>query len=140
MFERILLAVDGSEHALRAAKIAGDLARAVHAKEFRIVIAYESVPVYLGEPNLQNTINARLSESRATLKEAQETVGEVPIEIHTEMLEGQIAEAIINVANTYHSDVIVMGSRGLGRLTGALLGSNSQKVVSEAHCPVLIVK
>lgn len=140
MFEHILLAVDGSEQALRAAKIAGDLARAVHAKEFRIVIAYEPVPVYLGEPNLQNTINARLNESQATLKEAQEAVGEVPIEVHTEMLEGQTAEAILNVANTYHSEVIVMGSRGLGRLTGALLGSNSQKVVSEARCPVLIVK
>jgi nucleotide-binding universal stress UspA family protein len=56
------------------------------------------------------------------------------------MIEGHIADAIIEVAKTHQSDLIVMGSRGLGRLAGALLGSNSQKVVSEAPCPVLIVR
>lgn len=140
MFDRILLAVDGSEHALHAAKVAGDLARAVNATELRIVIAYEPVPAYLGEPNLSNTINARLTESQNTLQEARDAIGKLPCEIHDEPIEGQIAEAIINVAKTRDSDVIVMGSRGLGRLAGALLGSNSQKVVSEAPCPVLIVR
>lgn len=140
MFERILLAVDGSEHALHAAKTAGDLARAVHAKELRIVVAYEPVPVYLGEPNLQNTINARLNESQTTLQEAESAVGNVSAETPTEMIEGHIADAIIEAAKTHKSDLIVMGSRGLGRLARALLGSNSQKVVSEAPCPVLIVR
>lgn len=140
MFERILLAVDGSEHALRAAKVAGDLVRSVNARELRIVIAYEPVPAYLGEPNLQNTIDARMNESQGILQEAEKIVGKVPIEIHDEMLEGQIADAILDVAKTRNCDLIIMGSRGLGRLAGALLGSNSQKVVSEAPCPVLIVK
>jgi nucleotide-binding universal stress UspA family protein len=44
------------------------------------------------------------------------------------------------VAAVQKSDLIVMGSRGLGRLAGAVLGSNSQKVVSHAPCPVLIVR
>jgi len=140
MFEQILLAVDGSEQALHAAKITGDLARAVHALELRIVVAYEPVPAYLGEPNLQNTINTRLSESQEVLQEAENAIGEVSAHIQTEMVEGRIAEAIIDVAKTRQSDLIVMGSRGLGRLAGALLGSNSQKVVSEAPCPVLIVR
>jgi nucleotide-binding universal stress UspA family protein len=94
----------------------------------------------LGEPNLQNTINARLNESQEILQEAGEAVGSIPAEVQSDLIEGQIAEAIINVANTDHSDLIVMGSRGLGRLAGAVLGSNSQKVVSEAPCPVLIVR
>jgi nucleotide-binding universal stress UspA family protein len=46
----------------------------------------------------------------------------------------------VQVATTRKSELIVMGSRGLGRLEGALLGSNSQKVVSHAPCPVLIVR
>jgi len=140
MFDKILLAVDGSEQALHAAKVAGDLVRSVKASELRIVIAYEPVPAYLGEPNLQNTINARMNESQDVLHEAETMVGEIPAEIHSELIEGQIADAIINVAETRNCDLIVMGSRGLGRLAGALLGSNSQKVVSEAPCPVLIVR
>jgi len=140
MFDEILLAVDGSEHGLRAAKMAGDLARNMKSKSLRIVVAFDGIPPYLGEPNLESVIEARMKEARAILQKAQEAVGNVPAEIHTELIEGSPAEAIIEVAKTRESDVIVMGSRGLGRLTGALLGSNSQKVVSHAPCPVLIVR
>lgn len=139
MFDKILLAVDGSEHALRAAKMAGDLARNMKSKGVRIVVAFDSVPSYLGEPNLESAIEARMKEAQAILQKAQEAVGAVPAEIHTELIEGSPAEAIIDVATTRQSDVIVMGSRGLGRL-GALLGSTSQKVVSHAPCPVIIVR
>jgi nucleotide-binding universal stress UspA family protein len=60
--------------------------------------------------------------------------------LKTEVLEGSAAEAILEVASTRKSDLIVMGSRGLGTLSGLLLGSQSQKVVQHANCPVLIVK
>jgi nucleotide-binding universal stress UspA family protein len=139
MFERILLAVDGSEHALRAARTAADLARCMKA-ELRILVVYPPLPPYLGEPNLQQAINSRLDTAQAILQKAVETVGEIPGEIHTELLEGDAAEAIIEVAETRRSDLIVMGSRGLGRLAGLLLGSTSQKVLSHAPCPVLIVR
>lgn len=140
MFEKVLLAVDGSEHALHAARIAADLARAMNSKEFRIVIAYDFIPPYLGEPNMQHAINARMEDAQSILQNAVKEVGELSCEIHTELIEGSIAEAIIGVATTRKSDVIVMGSRGLGKLAGLLLGSTSQKVVAHAPCPVLIVR
>ncbi len=140
MFDLILLAVDGSEHSRRAAQTAADLARAVKAKRLRIVTVYDAVPSYLGEPNLSGAIAARSAEAEKILKAAETLVGNVPAEIHREILEGPVAETILDVASTWKSDVIVMGSRGLGRLEGALLGSNSQKVVSHASCPVLIVR
>ena len=139
MFKRILLAVDGSDHAVRAAKVAGDLARCMKSG-LRVVVAYDPIPPYLGEPYLQNVIDARLHEAQTYMQKAVATVGDVPGEVHTEMLEGNSAEAIIEVAKTRKSDVIVMGSRGLGRLAGLLLGSTSQKVVGHARCPVLIVR
>ena len=71
---------------------------------------------------------------------AVKEVGDVPCEVNTEIIEGDPATAIIDVAATRKSDLIVMGSRGLGRLAGLLLGSTSQKVVSHAACPVLIVR
>ena len=121
MFENILLAVDGSEHSIHAAKEAGDLARAMNSDILRIVVAFDSIPPYLGEPNLQQVINARIKEANAILEKAQDAVGKIPGEIHTELIEGSAAEAIINVAKTRGSTVIVMGSRGLSshRRTGA---------------------
>lgn len=140
MFERILLAVDGSDHGYNAARVAADLARAMRSERLRIVVVYASIPPYLGEPNLQQAINARLDEAQAILQKAQEVVGDVPAEVHTELIEGEAAESIIEVAKTRNSSVIVMGSRGLGRLAGLVLGSTSQKVVTHAPCPVLIVR
>ena len=140
MFNNILLGVDGSEHALRAAKTAADLARSMKSETLRIVVAYDSVPPYLGEPNMQTAISARMKEAEDILQKAMEVVGEIPGGIHTETLEGPPAEALLDVANTRKCDLIVMGSRGLGRLTGLLIGSQSQKVVQHAPCPVLIVR
>jgi len=140
MYSNILLGVDGSEHSLNAAKTAGDLARNMNSKVLRIVVAYDPVPSYLGEPNLQDAISARMIEAEAVLEKAIQAVGEIPGEVHTEILEGPPAEALLDVANTRKNDLIVMGSRGLGRLAGALLGSQSQKVMRHAACPVLIVR
>ena len=140
MFETILLAVDGSDHALHASRTAADLARTMKAKEIRVVVAYGSIPAYLGEPNMQFAIDARMEEAQTILRKAVLAMGELPCEVHTELIEGPAAEAIIDVAATRKSDVIVMGSRGLGTLAGLLLGSTSQKVVAHAPCPVLIIR
>jgi nucleotide-binding universal stress UspA family protein len=125
MFDKILLAVDGSDHAKRAARVAADLARAHKAGELRIVVAYDP---------------ARTRDAEAILEGTRAGLGKVPADLQSEILEGPVAEAILKVARTRKSDIIVMGSRGLGRLEGALLGSNSQKVVSHAPCPVLVVR
>jgi nucleotide-binding universal stress UspA family protein len=140
MFEKVLLAVDGSDHAYHAARTAADLARTVNAKEFRILVVYDLIPPYLGEPNMQLAIDARMEEAKAIMQKAIDTVGNIPCEIHTEFIEGSPAEAIIDVAATRKSDVIIIGSRGHGTLVGLLLGSTSQKVVAHAPCPVLIVR
>lgn len=140
MFDKILLAVDGSDHALHAARKAAELARNMKPQEFRIVTAFDTIPMYFGEPNMQLAIDSRKTEAQEILDAAIKEVGSIPCEIHTEIIEGNPAEAIINVAATRQSEIIVMGSRGLGMLAGLLLGSTSQKVVAHAPCPVLIVR
>jgi nucleotide-binding universal stress UspA family protein len=139
MFKNILLAVDGSEHALKAARMAGDIARQMHA-DLRVVTAYESVPTYLGEPNLQRALDERFALTQQVLDEALRQIGEVPGVLKTEVLEGPAAEAILAVIEAHGSDLIIMGTRGLGRLKGLLLGSQSQKVVAHSPCPVLLVR
>lgn len=106
-----------------------------------MVVAFDPLPSYLGEPNLQAAINARLDEAQQVMEKALQVIGPMPEGVlRTEILEGPAAEAILQVAETHRSDLIVMGSRGLGRFTGLLLGSQSQKVVQHASCPVLIVR
>ena len=53
---------------------------------------------------------------------------------------GNIAKTILAVADEQQSDMIIMGSRGLGLLRGVLIGSVSQKVVEESKIPVMVVK
>jgi nucleotide-binding universal stress UspA family protein len=116
------------------------LARASEAKEIQILIAHEPVPTYMGESNLHNTINTQLDQSQEIVHRAEDAVGKVPAMIYSELMEGQITETILNMAKTRRSDLIIIGAQGLGRLAGALLGINGQRIVSEAPCPVLIVK
>ncbi len=140
MFEKILLAVDGSEHSTRAAKEAGHLARAMKSDGLRIVVAFDRIPASLGEPYRQQLIDARLDEANEIVRKARDAIGEIPGEIQPEVIEGSAAEVIIDAAKACGSTVIVMGSRGMSRIADLVLGSTSQKVVSHAPCPVLIVR
>jgi len=140
MFENILLAVDGSDYAMKAAQVASNLANAMNSQTLRIVIAYDTIPVHIGDPYMQNAINARISESEEILQRAVQVVWAVSAQIYTEMIEGNPAETIIELARSRNSDLIIMGARGLGKLAGLPLGSTSQKVLMLAPCPVLIVR
>lgn len=53
---------------------------------------------------------------------------------------GSVHKAIVEVADREGADLIIMGSRGLGLLKGALIGSKSQKVVEYSDVPVMVVK
>src|SRR5262245_54369299 len=111
IFDHILLAMDGSESALQAAKVAGDLARAVQTKELQIVIAHEPVPSYSGELNSHGPFNSQPEKSQDLLQDAEDAVGNVPAAIHSELIEGQITETVINLAKTRRSDLIIMGAQ-----------------------------
>jgi nucleotide-binding universal stress UspA family protein len=139
LFNKILVGVDGSEHALKAARVAGEIARSM-GSHLWVAACYDPVPKYLGEPFLEDAITARVIQGDEILKPALEAIGSIPGELKTEILEGPPAEAILSVAEVWEVDLIVMGTRGLGRLAGLLLGSQSQKVVMHASCPVLLVR
>jgi len=139
MFKNILLGVDGSEHALRAAKVAGELARKL-GSDVWVVACFDPVPAYLGEPNLQQAMNLRLQQAEEILNPALEEIGKIPGALRKEILEGPPAEAILHVAQARKSDLIIMGTRGRGQLAGLLLGSQSQKVITHALCPVMLIR
>lgn len=139
MFEKILVAFDGSEHAQRAARIAGDMARREKNAELWLVCAMDMVPNELGKPYIDQLITERTRIGTGLLTRAKELIG-AKVSIHEELLFGSPAESIMNVANSRKCDLIIMGTRGLGGLKGLLLGSQIQKVISLSNIPVLAVK
>jgi nucleotide-binding universal stress UspA family protein len=139
MFSNILLAVDGSEHSLKAAKLAGNLARLSGGTLWAITV-YEEVPSYLGEPNLSKVIAERTEKAEEILDEATKEIGEIPGNCESEILSGDPAESILRVVDVRNIDLIIMGTRGRGEIKSLLLGSQSHKVVSTAPCPVMLVR
>jgi nucleotide-binding universal stress UspA family protein len=140
MFKHILLAFDGSDHARKAALVAGQMAREqVPPALLRVAVVAEPIYGGLGEPNFSEQAARRSLEGQELLDAAVSLAG-AGIEVHTEMLLGPVAQKIIEMAEVRECDLIVMGSRGLTGLTGLLLGSQTQKVISLASCPVLVVR
>ena len=89
---------------------------------------------------MQEAINARLKETEQIMQKAIQALGAVSAEIRTELIEGNPAEVIIEVAQTHNSNLIVMGSRGLGAWNRLLLGSVSSGVIHHAKCSVEVVR
>lgn len=142
MFKNILVPVDGSTHALHALDVACDVARKYGAT-VRLVHAYPPISTdsaLLGYENVEAVIARRSHAGEAVLAQAREHIKECAFEVTTELREAPDAEAILEEAEVHRCDLIVMGTRGLGRFSSLLLGSVSQKVVHYAKCPVLLVR
>ncbi len=139
MFNKILLAVDGSDHSQKAAKLAGNLAR-LSGGSLQMITAYEEVPSYLGEPNRSQAIAERSAEAQKIIDESTQEIGDIPGNYEAEILSGDPAETILRVIEVNDIDLVIMGTRGRGGIKSLLLGSQSHKVVSAAPCPVLLVR
>jgi nucleotide-binding universal stress UspA family protein len=147
MFGNILCAVDGSPHALGAARLASELALAgggkltflTVSKRFKLT---ESVKQYLEIENLGTSEPQYVLDefTKKVLAQARDIAREVGADAEAEAREGQPARIIVDYAAELGADVIVTGSRGYGDIEGTLLGSVSHKVTSLAKCTVITVK
>lgn len=139
MFKRILLAADGSEAALGAARVAGRLARELSVS-IRILTVFDQPSPSLGEPNYSRALHDAVRDADASLEAARRAVHEAGgPEGEIDRIAGRPAEVILDVADALDGTLIVMGNRGRGRIAAALLGSVSTAVVSRAAGPVLVV-
>lgn len=140
MFQHILVAYDGSETARRAAELAGRLAREQRPPALvRVVVAVDPVSANLGEPNFSRLAADRTLAGQSLMLEARGLLG-AGLDVHEELLFGPPADEIVGVAEVRGCDLIVMGTRGQGPLQGLLFGSQAQKVIGRAPCPVLVAR
>ena len=141
---RILLATDGSEEAERAALRAVDLADAtdseLHVVHVGVVPTFlKSYPATLGyERKLYEQIEEVSKERLRKESLGVKATGGTVAGAHLRM--GQADLEIVALAEELGAGLIVMGSRGLGGVRRALMGSVSDSVVRHAHCPVLVVR
>ena len=145
MIKKVLAAIDGSDHADHALDFALDLANKYSAK---ILLLTAVPPVFLPMPALNVMKSKAVAEAsaelensfRAALSNAEEKAKRLTsLNVFTRLEHGNPDEVIIDTAKIGEFDIVVVGSRGLGRRDYAI-GSVSSRVAENATCPVLIVK
>ena len=136
MYERILLAVDTSEHSRKAVAAAAEIAGRFQS---------DVLVVHVREPRLAET-GDHLETEREAAELAEWAAGilrsagaRAQIRVSGSGRRG-VAGAILAAVTDFQPGLIIMGSRGLSELTGLLLGSVSHKLIQLADCPVLVVR
>ncbi len=140
----IVVGTDGSKTAESAVLAAGELAGAFHG-EIHVVSAAR--PLNAAEAT---EIRAQLPEefrlnydpyggADVALDSAENLLAERKVAVHRHTATGDAASAILDLADEVDADLIVLGSRGLGRTMRFLRGSVSTKVMHHADRNVLIV-
>ena len=140
---KILIPTDGSQYSTRAIDEAAKLARFVPKLEVVLLNVRDGPLLYGNWPYLDaDTIEAaQTARQDAILAEAQELIKTGGMQVaSTERAAGPAAPEIVRVASEHNVDQIVMGTRGLGSYTGALLGSVAQGVAQLSPVPVVLVK
>lgn len=141
--KRILVATDGSEGADHAVDYAAHWAKNVGA-DLLIVNVIGGLPekllrsfTHAQHAWLDELLESISTETLATARERAHTIGISAIVL--EARTGEVAPTIIDIAREKQADAIVVGRRGTGRIAGLLLGSVSQKLVSLAPLPVVVI-
>lgn len=146
--KRILVAVDGSEHSMKAVDAAAEMASGAGAKLSLLAVVpsaaamADELEVYARTEGLLKELPRILASVQPTFLEpaAARARAKKATDISLETATGDAATEILATARDKGVDMIVVGSRGRGRLHGLLLGSVSQKVATHAPCSVLIVR
>ena len=150
IFRRILVAVDGSENSMRAAKTAIDLGKK-YAAEVMVLHVIPTIHYALSVTAPSATLPAGVYEEyqayeKATgetlVRSAADLAKAAGLRVRADVLEprGSIVEGITNYALGEHADLIVIGTRGLSGFKKLVIGSVSSGVINHAHCPVLVVR
>ena len=141
----ILVAVDGSVHSKKGIELAVDLAKLWNAKIYFIhVWEHRDIPKgfekYAKDEKIPY-LNYFDLVDKQLLYPAEERAKKAKItKVERISVTGEPADEILKAAENHKVDLIILGSRGLGRFSRAFLGSVSTKVLHHAHCTCITVK
>ena len=150
-FSKILIAIDGSPLSLKAAEFAitiADKGRDGRSELTALTVLDVSKPrgflsSFIAAPTYGlKELEQERNEAKQRMEKLRQKVEDNNVSFRADIIEGVTSAegAIIEYAESHNIDLIVVGSRGRTGLSKVLLGSVAAKVVSHAHCPVLVVK
>jgi nucleotide-binding universal stress UspA family protein len=153
MFQRILIATDGSKHSEQAAAIGVELARLSEGKVWAIYVAdtgkyipvgglvppFGDVNPYVMDETVIGLRDFILEEGKKATDKVAEMAEKGGVSCEKSIVEGHPASEIMQVAEEEKMDLIVMGSIGKTGLEKILLGSVAEKVVRNSKTPVLLI-
>jgi nucleotide-binding universal stress UspA family protein len=137
MFGTILLAVDGSTYAQRAAELVRRLAAG--GDDVIVLNVTEIMPVYGGNSADLDLDREGMEAARRFGRELEQAGVPTKVELVRAFV-GDVAKTIVEVARDHGAGVLVLGCRGRGDLTALLLGSVAHKVIHLADRPVLLAR
>lgn len=147
MLQTIVVPIEGSEHGQKALDMAIEYA-VDHGSALRILSVWKTVRLPDNthslvraqlDPEMLSTDQKKIAEK--IVDQAVRTARDNGVaDVEGIVKKGQVARTIVDFAATVGADAIMMGSRGLGDISGQLLGSVSHKVSSMAGCTCIIVK
>lgn len=140
MFKHILLAGDGSKHAIRACEKAVGLAQCTDGAKITIVHVVDDIPARSDVVDEEMRPRAIPDHRKNRIAPMEEMVRKARIPLDVKHTFGDPGPTIVRVANEGKYDVVVIGSRGLNQFQQMVLGSVSHKVAKRVCCPVLLVK
>ena len=146
MYQRILVPIDGSstanrgvDEAIRLAKLAGAQVRLLHVlDELIFVTGFETGATYINDllPKLKEGGEAILEDARRRVEAAG-----VPVETHLmECLGSRTSDIVVEQANAWKADLIVLGTHGRRGIGRWMLGSDAEQILRSAKVPVLLVR
>lgn len=141
---KILVALDGSEHAQRALD---EVLKLFVTNSLHIHLLSVCEPIHVNEVLFKDTLtemrqleDEHMAAGRNIVDSAAAKLKKSRVSHDTHVEIGHAAQAIAEAAKKYHCEMIVMGTRGLGSIRTLAVGSVSNKVVHLAEVPVLLVK
>lgn len=143
---KILVPVDGSEHALKAVGVAAEIAARYHSA--LLLVSVVPSPGFalvgpVGAPaDLSDYYTVSNEEAGKAIDSAAKAAKEAGVDASGKVIQPVVsaAEAIVEYASAEKVDMIVMGTRGLGGFKRLVLGSVSSGVASSSPCSVLVVR
>lgn len=140
--KKILVATDGSKNSIKALLKAKELGESIGADVGILnVVKDANISPYDSEDNFSMKSMEDIKEfGNKVLADAAILFEDFKGQVNFELITGDPAESIIKASKSGQYDLIVMGSRGLGRFSRTILGSVSNKVLHHGAANVLIVK